>query len=101
MDCVEANIKGFETDKSGIVNVGTGRARSFNEVVDIIRKTLGVDVEVEYFDNPYEFYQNYTEADLTETKEVLNWYPKTQIEEGIPAYIEWIKENVNVNTLPY
>jgi ADP-L-glycero-D-manno-heptose 6-epimerase len=101
MDCVEANIKGFETDKSGIVNVGTGRARSFNEVVDIIRKTLGVDVEVKYFDNPYEFYQNYTEADLTETKEVLNWYPKTQIEEGIPAYIEWIKENVNVNTLPY
>jgi len=101
MDCVEANIKGFFAEKSGIVNVGTGRARSFNEVVDIIKKTLGVDVETEYFDNPYDFYQNYTEADLTETKEILGWYPQTQIEEGIPTYVKWIKENVNVQKLSY
>ncbi|TCK06463.1 ADP-glyceromanno-heptose 6-epimerase [Phorcysia thermohydrogeniphila] len=101
MDCVEANIRGFFAEKSGVVNVGTGRARSFNEVVEIIKKTLGVEVETEYFDNPYDFYQNYTEADLTETKEILGWYPQTQIEEGIPAYVKWIKENVNVNKLPY
>ncbi|ADY73182.1 ADP-L-glycero-D-manno-heptose-6-epimerase [Desulfurobacterium thermolithotrophum DSM 11699] len=101
MDCIEANIKSFEANKSGIVNIGTGKARSFNEIVDVIRRTLNVDVEIEYFDNPYDFYQNYTEADLTETKEILNWYPGTQIEEGIPAYIKWIKENVNINKLPY
>ncbi|WP_163327644.1 ADP-glyceromanno-heptose 6-epimerase [Desulfurobacterium thermolithotrophum] len=101
MDCIEANIKSFEANKSGIVNIGTGKARSFNEIVDVIRRTLNVDVEIEYFDNPYDFYQNYTEADLTETKKILNWYPETQIEEGIPAYIKWIKENVNINKLPY
>jgi ADP-L-glycero-D-manno-heptose 6-epimerase len=101
MDCVEANIRGALSERSGIVNVGTGRARSFNEVVEIIKRTLGVDVETEYFDNPYDFYQNYTEADLTETKEVLGWYPQTQIEEGIPLYVQWIKENVNWEKLPY
>lgn len=101
MDCVEANIKGFFAQKSGIVNVGTGRARSFNEVVEIIKKTLNVDVETEYFDNPYDFYQNYTQADLTETKKLLNWYPQTQIEEGIPLYVNWIKENVRWEKLPY
>ena len=100
-DCVEANIKAFESKKSGIVNVGTGRARSFNEVVEIIKRSLGVEVETEYFDNPYEFYQNYTEADLTETKELLGWHPQTQIEEGIPAYVKWIRENVNWEKLPY
>ena len=101
MDCVEANIRGLFARKSGIVNVGTGRARSFNEVVEIIAKTLGVNVEVEYFDNPYDFYQNYTEADLTETENVLGWYPQTQIEEGIPSYINWIKKNVDIQKLPY
>lgn len=101
MDCVEANIKGFETEKSGIVNVGTGRARSFNEVVEVIKRSLGVEVETEYFDNPYDFYQNYTEADLTETKNILGWYPQTQIEDGIPAYVEWIKDNVDIKKLPY
>ncbi len=100
-DCVEANIKALESGKSGIVNVGTGRARSFNEVVEIIKKTLGREVETEYFDNPYDFYQNYTEADLKETKELLNWQPETQIEEGIPEYVKWIKENVKWEKLPY
>ncbi|RUM88567.1 MAG: ADP-glyceromanno-heptose 6-epimerase [Thermovibrio sp.] len=101
MDCVEANIRGAFAEKSGVVNVGTGRARSFNEVVEIIKKTLGVDVETEYFDNPYDFYQNYTEADLRETREILNWYPQVQIEEGIPLYVNWIRENVNWERLPY
>jgi len=101
MDCVEANIRGLFAKKSGVVNVGTGRARTFNEVVEIIKKTLGVDVETEYFDNPYDFYQNYTEADLTETKEILGWHPQVQIEEGIPLYVNWIKENVNWEKLPY
>ncbi|MEO2065825.1 MAG: ADP-glyceromanno-heptose 6-epimerase, partial [Desulfurobacteriaceae bacterium] len=100
-DCVEANIKAFESGKSGIVNVGTGKARSFNEVVKIIKETLETNVETDYFDNPYDFYQNYTEADLTETKEILDWVPKTQIEEGIPKYVKWIKENVNWEKLPY
>ncbi len=100
-DCVEANIKAFESEKSGIVNVGTGRARSFNEVVDVIKKTLGVEVDVEYFDNPYDFYQNYTEADLTETEKILGWKPNIQIEEGIPLYVNWIKENVDWEKLPY
>jgi len=99
-DCVEANIKAFESGKSGIVNVGTGRARSFNELVETIKKALGAEVEVEYFDNPYDFYQNHTEADLTETEEILGWTPQTQIEEGIPEYVEWIKENVSWEKLP-
>ncbi len=100
-DCVEANIRAFESGKSGIVNVGTGNARSFNEVVNIIQKALGTNLKVDYFDNPYTFYQNYTQADLTETKDVLGWYPGIQIEEGIPSYVDWIKKNVNLNEIDF
>jgi ADP-L-glycero-D-manno-heptose 6-epimerase len=100
-DCVEANIRGFLSEKSGIVNVGTGRARSFNELVKIIMETLGTEREVEYFDNPYPFYQNFTQADLTETEKILGWKPETPIEKGVPEYVNWIKENENWEALPY
>ncbi|SNR72249.1 ADP-glyceromanno-heptose 6-epimerase [Desulfurobacterium atlanticum] len=101
MDCVEANIKGMESEKSGIVNVGTGKARTFNDVVKIIKESLGIEVETEYFDNPYKFYQNYTEADLTETEQILGWTPETPIEKGIPEYIEWIRENVDLDEIDF
>jgi ADP-L-glycero-D-manno-heptose 6-epimerase len=102
MDCVEANVRALlDAKRSGVVNVGTGNPRSFNEVVDVIKKTLSVDVEVEYFDNPYKFYQNFTQADLTDTEELLGWVPQTQIEEGIPQYVNWIKENLDWESLPY
>ncbi len=101
MDCVEANLRAVDGKKSGIVNVGTGNARTFNDVVSIICKSLGKEVEVEYFDNPYKFYQNYTEADLSETEDILGWKPETQIEEGIPVYVEWIKENVDLDEVEF
>ncbi len=100
-DCVEANIKAFESGNSGIVNVGTGRARSFNEIVSVIRESLGVDVDIEYFDNPYKFYQNHTQADLSETEKLLNWKPSIQIEQGIPEYVGWIKENVDLDEVSF
>ena len=101
-DCVEANIRALLTEKkNGIVNIGTGKARSFNELLDVIKKALGVEVETEYFDNPYPFYQNYTQADLTQTSEILGWVPETQIEDGVPEYIRWLKENVDIDSLSY
>jgi len=101
MDCVEANIRAINAKKSGIVNVGTGKARSFNDVVKNICEALGKKVEVEYFDNPYKFYQNYTEADLKETEEILGWKPETTIEEGIPAYVNWIVKNVDLEEVNF
>jgi len=100
-DCVEANIRALDAVESGIVNVGTGRARTFNELLDQIRKSLKVDVEVDYFDNPFRFYQNHTEADLSNTDRILKWHPEIQIEEGIRDYVEWIKENVDLEELDF
>ena len=53
-------------DLSGIFNLGTGKARSFNDLASSILKALDRKVVIEYFDMPEEIkdkYQYFTEAD--------------------------------------
>ena len=42
-------------------------------------------------DNPWAFYQNHTEADISETKAVLGYEPRYRIENGIAEYVAEIK----------
>ena len=71
----------------GIYNCGTGTATTFNEIVDALNAALGVDLQPEYFDNPYAFYQDYTCADLTETTRGLNWTPDYATTNAIAEYV--------------
>lgn len=86
-DVVEANIKAASCPVSTIVNVGTGNATSFNDLISFINAALGTKAKPEYFDNPYEFYQNFTQADLTKTKKILGWEPKFSTKDGILDYL--------------
>ncbi|RUM30019.1 MAG: ADP-glyceromanno-heptose 6-epimerase [Aquifex sp.] len=93
-DVIRANLLALEKDVSGIFNVATGKARSFNEIVEILNRELGTNYEVEYFDCPYDFYQEYTEADLTRVKEYLGYEPQYSLEEGIKDYLPYILSKV-------
>ncbi len=85
-DVVEANILAIE-GKSGIYNVGTGVSRSFNDIIKILESTLQTNINIEYFDNPYSFYQNNTCADLTNSKTGLGYIPQYSLEQGISEYV--------------
>ncbi len=93
-DVIQANIKAIESTKSGIYNVGSGKARSFNDIVNILKSHIG-DFEVEYIKNPHSFYQNHTQADITNTKEELFYEPRYTLEKGIEDYLPIIKEIAN------
>lgn len=84
-DVVQANIKAINKP-SGIYNVGSGVSRTFNDIVSILSKTLSKTIEVEYFDNPYTFYQNNTCADILSTQQKLGYQPVFTLEEGISKY---------------
>ncbi len=86
-DVIQANIKAIESMQSGIYNVGSGEARSFNDIIACLKDGIG-DFEVEYFDNPYAFFQTHTQADIASTKEHL---PRFSLEEGIKTYLKEIK----------
>ncbi len=91
-DVIQANIKACNPKKSGVYNVGTGKARSFQDIVDILQRELGTNLECEYIPNPYiGQYQFFTQADIEPTKEFLGYEPKVTLEEGIKRYIPEIK----------
>lgn len=86
-DVVQANLKALEAKESAVVNVATGKATSFNRLIEIINAVLGTNRAPDYFENPYGFYQNCTQADLRLAKEVLGFEAKYSVEEGINEYV--------------
>ena len=86
-DVVRANLLAMEAKQSGIVNVGTGRATTFNEVILALNRVFGTSLEPDYFDNPYSFYQDNTEADLTLAQKRIGYRPEFTTEEGIRDYL--------------
>ncbi len=96
-DVVGCTIAGADDDtKPGIYNCGTGAATSFNEIVASLNEALGTDYAPDYFENPYVFYQDYTCADLTETKTGLNWEPRYTTHDAIVEYAELLKAQSGV-----
>ena len=90
-DVLQANIKACNSSKNGTFNVGTGKARSFQDIVDILQRELHTNLDIEYFSNPHINYQMHTQADIESTKKYLKFEPLLSLEEGIKNYIEEIK----------
>ena len=95
-DIIQANIKAVAPKKSGIYNVGTGKASSFESIVDILQKELNIDNGKEYIKNPFVgSYQFFTEANIEKTVENLNYKPNYNLEMGIKSYVSEIKRLFN------
>lgn len=87
-DIIQANIKACNPKKSGVYNVGTGNARSFEDIVNILQKELQINNGKEYIPNPYVgSYQFFTQANIETTTKYLGYEPKFSLEDGIKAYI--------------
>ncbi|MFX4233650.1 ADP-glyceromanno-heptose 6-epimerase [Aliarcobacter butzleri] len=87
-DIIQANIKACTPKKSGVYNVGTGNARSFEDIVNILQKELQINNGKEYIPNPYVgSYQFFTQANIETTTKYLGYEPKFSLEDGIRAYI--------------
>ena len=91
-DVIQANIKACNPKKSGVYNVGTGKARSFEDIVNILQKELEINNGKEYIPNPFVgSYQFFTQANIESTKENLGYEAKYEMEDGIKAYVSEIK----------
>lgn len=88
-DVLSANLEALNA-KCGVYNVGSGVARTFTDIVDILQKELGTNYPYEFITNPYKkAYQYHTEAKLDES---FAYKPKFSLEEGIKDYLSEIKE---------
>ena len=90
-DCIKVLMWFLEKDNiSGIFNVGTGQARTFNDLVYNVYKNMKKNINLKYIDMPKEIknqYQYHTKADLR--KLIKTGYDKNfyTLENGIEDYI--------------
>jgi ADP-L-glycero-D-manno-heptose 6-epimerase len=91
-DAVQCTLLAMDSGKPGVFNTGSGEARSFNELIAELNAALDAKLEPEYIENPYPFFQPFTQADLTRSKAELGYEPKYNLATGIRAYVAWLKE---------
>ena len=85
-DVVNAIVRSAEvSDTNTVVNVGTGKNLSFNDVLKTINDSLGKSIEPVYVPKP-EKYFDYTLAETTKMKQLLGVTARKP-EEGIKSYI--------------
>ena len=78
---------------SGVFNLGTGQARSWNELAAALFKAMGRPANIEYIDMPEALrgkYQNFTQANMDKLKKVgcvEGDVPLHSLEEGVNDYI--------------
>jgi ADP-L-glycero-D-manno-heptose 6-epimerase len=95
-DVVQANLKAMTAKASGVYNVGCGGAFTFNQVVSELNRVLGTDLPPEYFENPYSFTQDWTEANVGESRKAIGYEPQHDLRRGIAGYMESGKLGVGV-----
>ncbi len=93
-DAVDATIKELNA-KSGVYNVGTGIAATFNDLIKILNEVLGKNFKPEYFDMPYDpkTYQSDTQADTEKAEKILGFKAKWELKDGIEDYFDFLDKN--------
>ncbi len=82
---------------SGLYNVGTGIARSFNDQVKAIFAALQLPPNIEYIDTPEDIrekYQYFTEADMQKLRTAGYKQPFQTLEQGVAGYVtDYLREH--------
>jgi ADP-L-glycero-D-manno-heptose 6-epimerase len=76
---------------SGLFNLGTGRARTWLELMEALYSSVGSELSVDWVDTPAATrgsYQYFTQAQMGRLRAVGYDRPFTEIEEGVADYVE-------------
>lgn len=91
-DCVDIMWWLLQNSKAnGIFNVGTGKARSWNDLVSAVFSAMGLPERIEYIDMPAQLkgkYQNFTEARMNRLKAAGYKAPMHDLEQGVADYVQ-------------
>jgi len=82
---------GVQSTESGLYNLGTGKARSFNDLVKAIFTALNRQPNIEYFDTPADIrdkYQYFTEADMNKLRKAGYQDEFYSLEKGVESYVK-------------
>ena len=96
-DAIEGTVSAIRMDDmvNEIFNIGNSESVDLLRFISIIEKELGMEAKKELLPmQPGDVKETF--ADIKKAKELLGFYPKIQIEEGIKKFIRWYKEFYNI-----
>lgn len=108
-DVLAVNMHFLDHPRSGIYNVGTGLAQSFNDVavtaVNTLRRRAGEAMQdlhslqkaqiIRYISMPEALhgkYQSFTQADISKLREAGYSKPFLTVEQGVERYVDWLEK---------
>lgn len=94
-DVVKANIKSCECKYNGIVNVASGKKITINELYNIIKKTLGTDIEAKYLPERQGDIKH-SLADVSKMKKINYEVDSENFENQLKETINWFKKELKI-----
>ena len=85
---------------SGLYNVGTGKARAFQDLALAVFSALNIDPNIRYIEMPDHLkakYQYFTQADITSLRNAGYLRPFRSLEEGVKDYVQNYLVNKHLN----
>lgn len=91
-DVVEATIRCLQLSGYNIFNVGSDRPMELINMIRILEKLLGKKAKMNFL--PRHPADNLiTWADISQTRELLQWKPRVNLETGLEHFVQWYFEN--------
>ena len=90
-DIVTANITALMSNASGVFNIGGGHRLALNEVLGRLGDVLGSHVDRE-IDPEQPGDVRDTSADTSRARRVFGYEPRTSLEQGLRAEVDWVRE---------
>lgn len=91
-DIIDGVTAAIDYDKSNyeVINLGESRTVELRELIALLEKELDTHAIIERQPpQPGDVPQTF--ADVSKARELLNYQPKTQIEEGLHRFVEWFR----------
>ena len=91
-DIIDGVTAAIDYDKSNyeVINLGESRTVELRELITLLEKELDTHAIIERQPpQPGDLPQTF--ADVSKARELLNYQPKTQIEDGLHRFVEWFR----------
>lgn len=91
-DAARMTIAFLENSATGIYNIGSGKANTWNDLATHVFEALKLPVQIDYIPMPTDLigkYQNFSEADMAKTNQALGTITKTtSFKDAIHTYVK-------------
>lgn len=88
--------KALNNQSYSIINIGGEHPVKLSNLVSSIEKVIGEKAKINYIENqPGDVSRTF--ADISVAKNRLNYYPRTNLEEGLKIFYTWFKEKEDEN----